>query len=200
MCPKDLSARHAQMRIRIAQLAAQLMAEHGIRDYGLAKRKAARQLGAPDSHSLPGNDEIDAALKDYQALYLSDIQADHIAMLRQQALAVMRALARFEPTLVGGVANGSATRHADIEIEAHADSGKDFEQYLLNQGIDFKIRDRGEQVAYLLYSDPADVLIWLTPERQRQTSARQRNEPQQRLSIEQLADLLGEAADSRAAG
>jgi hypothetical protein len=200
MCPKDLSARHAQMRIRIAQLAAQLMAEHGIRDYGLAKRKAARQLGAPDSHSLPGNDEIDAALKDYQALYLSDIQADHIAMLRQQALAVMRALARFEPTLVGGVANGSATRHADIEIEAHADSGKDFEQYLLNQGIDFKIRDRGEQAAYLLYSDPADVLIWLMPERQRLTSARQRNEPQQRLSIEQLADLLGEAADIRAAG
>lgn len=188
------------MRIRIAQLAAQLMAEHGIRDYGLAKRKAARQLGAPDSHSLPGNDEIDAALKDYQALYLARDHDDHVATLRQQALAVMRALARFEPVLVGGVANGSATRHADIEIEVLADSGKDFEQYLLNQDIAFKIRDKGEQAAYLLYSDPADVWIRLMPARHRQAGTRQRGEQQQRLSLEQLESLLCEAADSQAVG
>lgn len=188
------------MRIRIAQLAAQLMAEHGIHDYGLAKRKAARQLGAPDSHSLPGNDEIDAALKDYQALYQADAHSDHMAALRWQALAVMQALARFEPVLVGGVANGTATQHAAIEIELQADSGKDFEQYLLNQGIAFRVRDKAEQSAYLLYSDPADVWIRLMPLRHRQTSPRQRGDHQQRLSLEQLEHLLCEPANTQGVG
>ena len=37
------------MRMRIAQIAARIMAEDGIDDFGLAKRKAARQIGAPDT-------------------------------------------------------------------------------------------------------------------------------------------------------
>ena len=41
------------MRRNIAALAARLMAEDGIADYGLAKRKAARQLGAPETEALP---------------------------------------------------------------------------------------------------------------------------------------------------
>lgn len=200
MRSRDTSSRHAQMRIRIAQLAAQLISEHGIHDYGLAKRKAARQLGAPDSHSLPGNDEIDAALKDYQALYQADAHSGLVASLREQALAVMQALARFEPVLVGGVANGSATRHADIEIELQADSSKDFEQYLHNQGISFRVRDRGEQTAYLLYSDPADVWIRLVPARHRQASARPRGDSPRRLNLEQLEHLLCEQANSQGAG
>ncbi|VAW83329.1 hypothetical protein MNBD_GAMMA14-2230, partial [hydrothermal vent metagenome] len=36
-----------QMRVRIAQEAARLMAEQGITDFYVAKRKAARHLGAP---------------------------------------------------------------------------------------------------------------------------------------------------------
>ena len=50
------------------------MAEDGIEDYGLAKRKAARQLGMPDARRLPNNDEIDAALREYQGIYQSDDQ------------------------------------------------------------------------------------------------------------------------------
>lgn len=181
------------MRIRIAQLAAQLIAEHGIRDYGLAKRKAARQLGAPDSHSLPGNDEIEAALKDYQALYQADDHNDHLTRLRRQALEVMRALASFEPVLVGSVLSGTATRHADIEIEVDAESSKAFEHYLHNQDIDFKVRDRGDQVEYLLYSDPADVCVRLIPEKHRHSAGRGRGEAQQRMSLTQLASLLEES-------
>lgn len=190
MPPKDLSPRHLQMRIRIAQLAAQLVAEHGIRDYGLAKRKAARQLGAPDSHSLPGNDEIEAALKDYQALYQSAAHGDHLSRLRRQALAVMQALAGFNPVLVGSVLSGIATRHTDIDIEVDAESSNSFEQYLHNQDIDFKVRDRGELVEYLLYSDPANVCIRLVPERQRHSGGRGRGEIQQRMTLSQLAALL----------
>ena len=49
-------ARHNGMRERIAAAAARIMAEEGIDDFALAKRKAARRLGAPDSEALPGND------------------------------------------------------------------------------------------------------------------------------------------------
>lgn len=198
MPPKDLSGRHFQMRVRIAQLAAQLISEHGIRDYGLAKRKAARQLGAPDSHSLPSNDEIEAALRDYQALYRAQEHGDHLDKLRRQALAVMRVLERFDPVLVGSVLTGTATPHADIEIEVRTDSGKEFEQYLNNQDIDFKVRDRGEQAAYLLYADPADVWVRLVPDRHWHAAARPRGEPQQRMNLAQLAQLL-EQGDTKLA-
>ena len=57
------------MRARIAAAAARIMAEDGIDDFALAKRKAARQLGAPETEALPRNDEIEDELRAYRALY-----------------------------------------------------------------------------------------------------------------------------------
>ncbi len=190
MPPKELSSRHTQMRIRIAQLAAQLMLEHGIRDYGLAKRKAARQLGAPESHSLPGNDEIEAALRAHQALYRPEEHRTVLRALREQALAVLHSLARFDPVLVGGVLNGTASRHSDIEIELYADSSKDFEHYLLNEGIAFKVKDRGGNQMYRLYAEPADVWVRILPPENRHIGGRNRPEGPRRMNAKQLAALL----------
>lgn len=191
MPPKELSSRHAQMRIRIAQLAAQLMVEHGIRDFALAKRKAARQLGAPESHSLPANEEIEAALRAHQALYRPDEHKLILQTLREQALEVLRALERFNPLLVGGVANGTASRHSDIEIEVYADSSKDLEQFLLNEGIGFKVKDRGGQSAYLIHSEPADIWLRVLPEDTRHASGgRARDGGPRRINARQLSQLL----------
>jgi hypothetical protein len=60
--PRD-HANNRQMRERIAHLAARLIAVDGIDDYALAKRKAARQAGAPDTRNLPNNDEVEHALR-----------------------------------------------------------------------------------------------------------------------------------------
>src|SRR5262249_46662420 len=60
--PKAIKAKQQQMRARIAAAAARLMAEDGLEDFALAKRKAARQLGAEDTQSLPKNEEIEAEL------------------------------------------------------------------------------------------------------------------------------------------
>ena len=57
------------MRARIAATAARIMAEDGIDDFALAKRKAARQLGAAETEALPANDEVEAELRAYRALY-----------------------------------------------------------------------------------------------------------------------------------
>ncbi len=178
------------MRQRIAQQAARLILEHGIRDYALAKRKAARQLGAPESHSLPGNDEIEAAVRAYQSLYRPDEHRLLLQTLRRQALAVLNALQRFEPVLVGGVLNGTVSQHSDIEIELYADSSKDFEQYLLNEGIAFKVKDRSGQSVYLLYSEPADVWVRILPTESRHASGRNRPDGPRRMTAKQLARLL----------
>lgn len=131
-----------QMRIRIAQLAARLMAEDGIQDFSQAKRKAARQLGAEDTHNLPANAEIEEALRSYQALYQGEEQAARLVMLRRQACEVMRLLARFNPFLTGSVLTGTAARHSDVNLMLFTDSDKDVELFLLNAQIDYQ---RGER-------------------------------------------------------
>ena len=72
--------KHQDMRRRIAHAAARILAEDGSLDYGSAKRKAARQLGAPDSGSLPDNQQIEEALRSYQALYQADETRELLAL------------------------------------------------------------------------------------------------------------------------
>ncbi|MBI4191347.1 MAG: hypothetical protein HY525_12520 [Betaproteobacteria bacterium] len=124
-------------RARIAYLAARLMAEDGIEDYALAKRKAARQAGIPDSRQLPNNDEIDAALQLHRELY----QREHplrLRELRQLALEVMDELLRFNPYLTGSVLRGSAGKYAGIHLQLFADNAKGVEHYLLDRNIEFR--------------------------------------------------------------
>lgn len=131
------TARHGNLRRSIASLAARLMAEDGIDDYGLAKRKAARQLGATDSESLPNNAEIDSELRAYQALYQGEEQRQRIRELRQTALKAMQLLADYSPCLTGPVLEGTAGRYAGIDLEIFSDDAKGVEIFLLNQGIDY---------------------------------------------------------------
>lgn len=147
---KELGAKHfmphrerekavnQRMRDRIAQQAARLIAEDGLQDYALAKLKAARQIGAPDTHNLPNNNEVEQALRDYQALYQKDEQGERLRLLRQQALAVMKQMERFNPYLIGSVLNGTATRYSDINLQVFADSAKEVELFLLNKQLPYK--------------------------------------------------------------
>src|SRR5688500_11018126 len=104
------------MRARIAAAAARIMAEDGVDDFALAKRKAARQLGAADSEAMPANDEIEAELRAYRALYEPEEHASRIDELRRVALDAMRALERFNPYLTGPVLKGTAGPYAEIEL------------------------------------------------------------------------------------
>jgi hypothetical protein len=125
------------MRARIAAAAARLMAEDGIDDYAIAKRKAARQLGATDAQALPANDEIEAELHAYRALYEPEEHAERIAELRRVALDAMRALARFSPYLTGAVLKGTAGPYSGIDLQLFPESPKDVELYLLDRNIPY---------------------------------------------------------------
>jgi len=129
--------RQTDMRARIAAAAARIMAEDGVDDFALAKRKAARQLGAADTHALPRNDEIEAELRAYRSLYQADEHPHLIDELRRVAFEVMRELERFSPYLTGPVLSGLAGPYAEIDLQLFPDSAKEVEIFLLDRGVPF---------------------------------------------------------------
>jgi hypothetical protein len=155
------------MRAEIAAAAARLMAEDGIDDFALAKRKAARQLGAPSTESLPANTEIEEALRAYRALYQADEHPELVLELRRTALEAMRALKQFNPYLTGPVLTGNAGPYAEIELQLYPDSAKDIELFLLERNIAFETSegrrfagDRARQVSvFTLDWDGAPVRL-----------------------------------------
>lgn len=130
------------MRAAIAAAAARIMAEDGIDDYAVAKRKAARRLGAPETESLPANDEIASALRTYQSLYQADEHPGRVEALRRHALELMRELAAFNPYLTGAILDGTAGRQAEIELQVFPESGKQVELFLLERGLGFTAREQ----------------------------------------------------------
>lgn len=127
-----------ETRSRIAHLAARLMAEDGIEDYALAKRKAARQAGAPDSRQLPTNEEVDAALRIYQQLYQEETHRARLRELRGRAVRAMHEFAQFNPYLTGSVLNGNAGKFAAINLQLFTDNVKAVELYLIDNRIPYK--------------------------------------------------------------
>lgn len=130
-------ARQNGIRARIAAAAARIMAEDGIDDFALAKRKAARQVGAEDSRTLPANDEIEAELRAYRSLYQAEEHPARIDELRRIALDAMRALRQFNPYLTGPVLTGLAGRYAAIDLQLFPESAKEVELFLLNRNIPY---------------------------------------------------------------
>ncbi len=186
------------MRRDIANLAARLMAEDGIDDFGLAKRKAARQLGAPDSEALPANHEIEDALRAYQALYQEDELRERLAIMRQEALLLMRELSHFNPYLTGPVLTGSAGRYSAADIDIFADSAKDVEIFLLDRGIDFEHVDLTRsgpdtpEMRLRVESDDAAFVLSVYPHIMERTRHRNPHSGQlgQRANIDTLTALL----------
>ena len=134
--PKDTGRN--DRRSRIAYLAARLMAEDGIEDYALAKRKAARQAGMPNTRELPTNKEVEEALRTYQQIYHHEEHRNRLRVLRETAVRAMRELARFNPHLTGSVLNGNAGKYADVNLQLFTDNEKAVELYLIDRRIPYQ--------------------------------------------------------------
>lgn len=191
----EAAGRDAENRLRIADLAARLIAEHGLADWSLAKRKAVRQLMLPERTALPGDDEIEAALAAHHALFGGDEHAATLRCQREEALKWLRSLAAFDPTLVGGVAAGWATEHSDIRIELVADDSKAVELALINRNIAYRVGpEPAPHMAAELYIDTPRGGVRLTV--RTRVAARQRPRRERRgadaarLDVDALAQLL----------
>ncbi len=118
------------------------MAEHGIRDFLVAKRKAADRFGVTDSAVLPKNTEIESALVEYQRLFRGASHSQSLDAQRRAALQAMRTLKDFAPRLVGPVLAGTATEHSDVQLHLFADSAESVAISLMDQGIRHEITAR----------------------------------------------------------
>jgi hypothetical protein len=142
------------LRVVIAQEAARSIAEEGVRDYQLAKRKAAARLGVRDLHgNLPSNSEIQAALEERQRLFGGSAHDADLARLRRAARDAMRLFEAFEPRLVGPVLAGTATAHDAVQLHLFCDTPESVSIMLLELGIPHEEVERrmkrrsGEHVA-----------------------------------------------------
>jgi hypothetical protein len=138
---------HAQTRTRerrhrLAHEAARLIAESGIRDYHLAKLKAAERLGIHDDASLPRNREIEDALREYQRLFHGDAQAGDLRRRREAALRALEFFAGFDPRLVGPVLDGTADNHAPVALHLYTDDAEAVTRMLDQHGIPAESRSR----------------------------------------------------------
>jgi uncharacterized protein YgbK (DUF1537 family) len=132
---KRRPVRAENLRLALAQEAARVMAEHGIRDFLAAKRKAAERFGVVDAAVLPKNTEIEAALAQYQRLFVAESHAESLLTQRHAALQAMRCLAAYAPRLVGAVLSGTATPHCDVQLHLFADNAEAVLLNLMDQSI-----------------------------------------------------------------
>ncbi len=186
----------ASARASIASAAARLMAEDGITDYHLAKKKAARQLGLPEHTAFPDNAEVEAELRAYRSLYQGEDHEEMLVALRQTALDVMELLAPFNPYLTGSVLDGTAGEHSTIDILLFADSAKEVEIFLLNRGIDVEhVEPRNERVEAVLVmeTDTADANLVIMPPHLERVALKYRDgRTRERVRAEALQALLSE--------
>lgn len=134
--------KNQDMRRLIAEAAARLLALDGSQDYGSAKRKAARQLGAADSQNLPDNQEIETALRAYQAIFQADAAPNRLAQLREVAMEYMERLRDYDPHLTGSVLNGTAGKHSDINLQLFTEQEKEIEFLLMRNPEPYRTAER----------------------------------------------------------
>ena len=199
--------RQGSTRSRIAAAAARIMAEAGIDDFALAKRKAAKQIGAAEGQALPGNDEIEEALRSYRELYQADEHPALVAELRGIALDAMRALEQFRPYLTGPVLAGTAGPYAEIELQLFPESTKELEIFLLERNIAFSTREarrfsgdrsRAASTFHLAWDDAPVKLSVLDPRDERislKTSPAGR--PKERAGIPEVEALVKRSGADR---
>ncbi len=192
-------------RLRVAQEAARLMSEHGIRDFHHAKLKAAERLGILDTQALPRNLEIEQALREHQRLFLADSQPQLLRQRREAAVEAMRFLAAFEPRLVGAVLEGTADAHSAVCLHVYSDDPEVVVLYLREHGVPIETQvrrlryGRDEQPEYpvLLFAAdelPFDLTVLPRDALRQAPLDRADDRPMRRASLAQVEMLLAEDA------
>ncbi|MCG8427066.1 MAG: hypothetical protein MI754_06910 [Chromatiales bacterium] len=134
-------AKQSQLRRQIALVAGRILAEQRHLSFEQARQKAAQQLGVDQRKHLPDNQEIEIALQEYQALFLSHRQPNALQQLREQAVNAMRLFRAFQPRLTGSVLSGSADLYTPVKIHLHTDSPEEAIFVLLNNNIPYEESD-----------------------------------------------------------
>ena len=128
-------------RTQVAQLAARLLVEGSVQNFGLAKQKAAAALAATASDDLPDNLALLAALIDYQQLFDRTALPIRNERLRRAALSAMRFFQEFEPRLHGPILYGTSLRFSAVGLHLFEDDVEKLSRYLVNHRIQYRLSE-----------------------------------------------------------
>jgi hypothetical protein len=195
--------RQQRNRLRVAQEAARLMSEQGIRDFHHAKLKAAERLGIDDAQALPRNHEIEQALREHQRLFDADSQPQQLKLRREAAVEAMRFLSRFDSRLVGSVLDGTADVHSAVCLHVFSDDADDVARFLHEHGVPTELQtrrlrvSREEQADYpvLLFAAdglPFDLTVMPRDALRQAPLDRIDEKPMRRASLAAVEELLAE--------
>jgi hypothetical protein len=156
--------RHGGVRAAIAAEAARLMYDEAVKQYFTAKRMAARRLFGRTGGQrvrfrpadLPSNGEIRDALLALAELAEGSQRTRRLFAMRVVALETMRAIAAFEPRLIGSVSTGHIRKGSDIDLQVFTDDDGALETHLHGLGWAYErqpvsIQKFGEIREYLHY-------------------------------------------------
>lgn len=143
------------LSLEIAAVAARAVVEEGL-EYGPAKRRAVKLMDLPQRTRLPGNDEVEDAVREYITVFCADTQPAELKALRRLALVWMERMQAFRPYLSGAAWHGTATRLSDLYIQLFCDDSKSAEIALIDHRIRYAPSTvtgfRGESVEALSFS------------------------------------------------
>ena len=189
------------LRLMVAQEAARLMAEQGIRNFHTAKRKAAERLGANDRTSLPGNAEIETALGEHHRLFQADEHPGRLRDKREIACRTMRMLVTFSPRLVGPVLAGTATADGEVNLHVFAETPEEVAFDLMRLNVPFESAERRLRLpagAYATFpvfrffagDQQVDLTVFARREASRPPLSPVDGKPMRRVSLEDVEALL----------
>ena len=191
-------------RLRVAQEAARLMSEHGIRDFHHAKIKAAERLGILDAQALPRNNEIEEALREHQRIFHAESQPQLLQERREAAVEAMRFLERFDPRLVGAVLEGTADTHSAVCLHVFSDAPESVVLFLQERGVPLTqqtrrlrvTRDDQKEYPVLLFAAdglPFDITVLPRDALKQAPLDRIDEKPMRRASLAAVEELLATA-------
>jgi hypothetical protein len=192
-------------RLAVADEAARIMQEQGLRDFRSAKSKALVRLGLEDHGAMPSNEEIEHALTARNRIFLGDSHEKLLEQMRRAALRIMQELEAYQPRLVGSVLNGSATAHSTIELHALCDTVEEVGAALDASGIPQRAvqhrlrfrRDEVETVPGLRFRNHGfDFDVTVFPERSRGHAPLSTidGRPMRRAGLREVRELLNGAS------
>ncbi|MFQ5993520.1 MAG: hypothetical protein ACE5K1_00385 [Acidiferrobacterales bacterium] len=199
--PKAVLGADEHTRQHIAAEAARIMSDEGVRDFQMAKRKAANRLNIANNKRLPTNQEIEAALQAYLQLFHAARLTDTLNKLRAVALEAMRFLGAFAPRLVGPVLSGTVTPYSVVQLHVRADTPEQIGLLLDDHNIPFeeidkRLRFGGDRYercpVYRFTADtcPIEVYVFSPLNGREPPLSPVDGKPMQRATIKQVERLL----------
>ena len=153
---------------------------------------------------MPRNNEIEAALEDYQRLFQAGQQASHLKSLREGAVQAIHFLADFNPRLVGSVLSGTAGQHADINLHLFADTPEEVSLFLMDGHIPFQASHKRMRISreewqdfssyeFLAGDHQVDLVVFPREGRREAPRSPVDGKPMRRASLEEVEKLLNES-------